>query len=110
MERDEYATRAKYDGNKYYTNDEKVDSWNDVDSKLSNNRRRDNHNNGYSDRNNSVNKNINNFSYCFFRLSVRIILIFQDLSPSQKPLEPLTTSKNPKIDQDMFINITPSLR
>ncbi len=34
-ELDEFQTRAKYDGSSYYTNDESIDSWNDVQNKIS---------------------------------------------------------------------------
>jgi len=60
LERDEYATRAKYDGNKYYTNDEKIDSWNDVDRKMSHRRREEQH--GYSERSDSAEDREENYT------------------------------------------------
>jgi len=41
LEREEYSTRAKYDGQRYSANDERVASWNDVDKAVSSHRRGD---------------------------------------------------------------------
>jgi len=41
LDREEYSTRAKYDGQRYSANDERVASWNDVDKAVSSHRRND---------------------------------------------------------------------
>jgi len=41
LEREEYSSRAKYDGQRYSANDERVASWNDVDKAVSSHRKGD---------------------------------------------------------------------